>query len=102
MREVHAVAGPVPFTDNYRDHSNEVGFQFEFICERCGNGYKSGFKKNPLGMGAKLAQGLGGMLGGRFWGAQTGADALHDMTESQAKDRALAESVTECAPLFNQ
>ena len=27
---------PVPFTDNYTDHSTEAGFQFEFFCERCG------------------------------------------------------------------
>ena len=64
---------PVPFTDNYTDHSTEAGFQFEFFCERCGNGYKSGFKTNPLGVGAKVARGLGGMLGGRFWNAQYGA-----------------------------
>jgi len=96
------VPTPVPFTDNYTDHSTEAGFQFEFFCERCGNGYKSGFKTNPLGVGAKVARGLGGMLGGRFWGAQVGADQLHDMTESQAKDRALQAAVQEVAPLFNQ
>ena len=94
--------GPVPFTDNYRDHSTEAGFQFEFFCERCGNGYKSGYKKNPVGMGAKVVRGLGGMLGGRFYGAQQGADELRDMTESQAKDKALREAVVECSVLFNQ
>ena len=26
---------PVPFTDNYTDHSTEAGYQFEFFCERC-------------------------------------------------------------------
>jgi hypothetical protein len=96
------VPTPVPFTDNYTDHSTEAGFQFEFFCERCGNGYKSGFKANPLGMGAKVARGLGGILGGRFYNAGYGADQLHDMTESAAKDKALQAAVTEVAPLFNQ
>src|SRR6266508_4600055 len=100
--EVHAVAGPVPFTDNYRDHSTEAGFQFEFFCERCGNGYKSGFKANPLGMGAKVMRGLGGLLGGRLGNAQYGTDQLRDMTESQSKDKALAEAVENVAPQFEQ
>lgn len=93
---------PVPFTDNYTDHSTEAGFQFEFFCERCGNGYKSGFKKNPLGMGTKAMRGLSGLMGGRMWGAATAGEELRDMTESQGKDRALGAAVQEVAPLFNQ
>jgi double zinc ribbon protein len=96
------MAGPVPYTDNYTDHSTEAGFQFEFFCERCGNGYKSGFKASAMGVGTKVLRGLGGMLGGRLGQASYGADNLKDMTESQAKDKALREAVEELAPLFKQ
>jgi hypothetical protein len=96
-------ASPVPYTDNYRDHSTEAGFQFEFFCERCGNGYKSGFKKNMLGIGTKLSRGIGGLLGsGRLSQLGYAGDEVKDLTESQAKDKALREAVEECRPLFNQ
>ncbi len=33
------MAGMVFFTDNYQDRSSDDGYQFEFFCRRCGNGY---------------------------------------------------------------
>jgi len=36
-----AVAGMIFFTDNYQDRSTNDGYQFEFFCRRCGNGYSS-------------------------------------------------------------
>jgi len=93
---------PVPYTDNYEDHSTELGYQFEFKCERCGNGYKSGFNKSAVGIGTSVLRGVGSLLGGRLGGAETAGDHLRDMTESQAKDKALREAVEECRPLFSQ
>ena len=59
------------FTRNYNDYSSEAGFQFEFYCDQCGNGYKSSFKESStystrkkgdaLSRGAGL---LGGFIGG--------------------------------------
>ena len=95
-------AVPIPYTDNYRDHSTEAGYQFEFVCERCGNGYKSGFKPSALGIGGKALRTLGGIFGGKLSQAGYGAGGLQDLTESQAKDKALLEAVEECRPLFNQ
>ena len=93
---------PVPFTDNYSDHSTEAGYQFEFNCERCGNGYKSGFQASAMGIGTKVLRGLGGMFGGGLGNASYGADNIQDLTESQAKDKALAQAVQEVAPHFTQ
>src|SRR6266545_2276421 len=93
---------PVPYTDNYTDHSTEAGYQFEFFCERCGNGYKSGFKHSAMSIGTKALRTLGGMFGGRLNEAAYGAGNVQDLTESQAKDKALLEAVEECRPLFNQ
>ncbi len=93
----------VRFTDNYRDHSTEAGYQFEFFCERCGNGYKSGFQASALGVGSKIARGLGGLLGGGGLSnvGYAGSEAK-DLTESQAKDKALAKAVEEMEPYFRQ
>ena len=93
---------PIPYTDNYTDQSTEAGFQFEFFCERCGNGYKSSFDASALGIGGKAANTLSGLLGGRFGNLAGGLDSVRDLTNSQAKDKALREAVAEIAPLFNQ
>jgi hypothetical protein len=34
----------IEFTGNYNDLSTQQGFQWEFFCERCGNGYRSAFR----------------------------------------------------------
>ena len=60
------------FTRNHNDLSTEAGFQFEFYCDCCGNGYKSTFQ-NSTTYGQKqkservgrFASTLGSFLGGR-------------------------------------
>ncbi|MGH2724303.1 MAG: zinc ribbon domain-containing protein [Actinomycetota bacterium] len=96
------MGGIVPFTDNYTDRSSEAGYQFEFFCERCGNGYKSGFQASALGIGTKVARGLGGILGGALGNVGYAGQEAKDLTESQAKDRALAKAVEEMKPYFHQ
>jgi len=93
----------IPFTDNVTDLSNEDGYQFEFRCERCGNGFRSAFRRDPRSTGQKLARGLSGFLGGPI--AQVGymADRLLDRgTNSPAKDDALNAATAEIAPRFHQ
>ncbi len=96
------MAGLVPFTDNYSDHSTDTGYQFEFFCERCGNGYKSPFQASAVGMGAKLARGLGGFLGGNIANVAYAGEHLKDMTNSAKKDEALREAVELVKPNFTQ
>ena len=93
---------PIPFTDNYSDHSTESGYQFEFFCERCGNGYKSAFQPSALGVGTKVARGLSGLLGGRFGNIGYAGEEVKDLTGSVAKDKALTQAVEEIRPIFNQ
>ena len=75
------------FTRNNSDLSSESGFQFEFFCDCCGNGFKSTFvpsttygKKARTERFGRMASGLGGLLGGLAgeigWAAERGADAL--------------------------
>ena len=45
----------IPFTDNYQDLSSNRGYQFKFMCQKCGNGYMSTFQSNKLGTAAAAA-----------------------------------------------
>lgn len=75
------------FTRNHNDLSTDSGFQFEFFCDCCGNGYKSTFKQastyrargktEALGRGAGLLGGLfGGTLGDLSNAVERGMDAV--------------------------
>lgn len=59
------------FTRNHNDLSTEAGFQFEFFCDCCGNGFKSTFKDSATfgkkQKGSKIGKGFG-LLGGIFGG----------------------------------
>lgn len=75
------------FTRNHSDLSTEAGFQFEFFCDCCGNGFKSTFqesstyhskkKTDRISKGAGMLGGLfGGKLGNLGWAVERGADAI--------------------------
>ncbi len=66
------------FVRNYTDHSNDQGFQFEFHCDKCHNGWRSAFVANKLGLAASFFQVAGTLFGG---GLETVAHAGR-----QAKD----------------
>ena len=100
------MAGTVPFTDNYQDHSTREGYQFEFFCERCGNGYSSSFAHSVTGFGGRLARIGGDLLGGSIGdkAQQVGWDAewMRDGTRSSTRDKMLAKAVDEMKPHFQQ
>lgn len=95
---------PIAFTDNVRDLSNRDGFQFEFRCERCGNGYRSAFQPDMLERGKGLLRTVGGVLGGRAGHITNMASswAMDRGTNSAAKDKALGQAVAEVAHRFEQ
>ena len=39
----------IQFTKNHSDHSTDKGYQFEFFCDRCGNGFMTAFKPSITG-----------------------------------------------------
>ena len=93
----------IPFTDNYRDLSNDRGYQFEFVCERCGNGYRSPFKTDKMELGKNLFQGLGRLTGGKIMELGYASDSILDRsTNSPAKDKALGEAVDVVRDQFRQ
>jgi hypothetical protein len=97
------MAGIIPFTDNYRDLSNDRGYQFEFVCERCGNGYRSPFQMDKVATGKNLLKGLGRLTGGKLQELGWASDQVVDRsTNSPAKDRALGVAVEAVKDQFKQ
>ncbi|MFN2642994.1 MAG: zinc ribbon domain-containing protein [Actinomycetota bacterium] len=97
------MASIIPFTDNYRDLSNERGNQFEFVCERCGNGYRSPFQTDKVAVGKGLLKGLGRLTGGTLANLGYATDELVNRnTNSAAKDKALGEAVEAVRDQFKQ
>jgi hypothetical protein len=90
------------FTRNYTDHSNELGFQFEFCCDKCGSGYRSEFQTNKLGLAAQLIKAAGSVLGGGVARAGWGADQLKDAFRGPAWDAAFKQAIDECKPKLRQ
>src|SRR5712691_3186458 len=86
------MAGMVFFTDNYQDHSTREGYQFEFYCQRCGNGYASSFQKSLTGFGGQMLRMGGDLLGGTIGGKAS----------ELGRDKALAKAVDEMKPYFKQ
>jgi hypothetical protein len=92
----------IPFTDNYEDLSNERGYQFKFICERCGNGYMSSFQSSTTGAVSNILDIAGGLLGGKVGDLAETSDDVHRMTAGRQHDKALEEAVKEVRSKFKQ
>jgi hypothetical protein len=93
----------ITFTQNYRDHSNDEGFQFEYLCDKCGNGWRSSFQTNKLGMAAGFLRVAGSLFGGgSLWAAANAGDKARDVLRGPAWDSAFAAAVTEGKARFKQ
>ncbi len=94
--------GVIELTDNCEDLSTDKGFQFRFHCERCGNGYQTHFKANPLGMAQGLLAGAGRLFGGVLDRAADSAYEVQRAVGGPAHDAAMREAVEEVKSYFKQ
>jgi hypothetical protein len=95
--------GSTAFTRNYSDRSNDTGYQFEFHCDKCGNGFRSTFRASKLGVGSKIAKGLGSLFGGSsLWAAGQAGEYMKDGLRGAAWDSAFKEAIEEIRPKFHQ
>jgi hypothetical protein len=92
----------IPFTNNYSDLSSSRGYQFKFVCQKCGNGYTSTFQANKLGTAATAAQAVSSLLGGIFTRAAQAGESLQQMVAGPQHDAALKNAVEEIRPIFKQ
>ena len=100
------MANMVPFTNNYQDRSTREGYQFEFFCMRCGNGYASSFQHSVTGFGGRLLRMGGDLVGGQVGdkAARLGWDAewMRDGNRGSTRDKALAKAAAEMDANFEQ
>jgi hypothetical protein len=96
------MAGFTPFTSNYRDLSDENGYQFEFHCDICGSGYRSEFIRSTLGTAGNILGGASNLLGGIFGSGASIADKAKDITDRGARDEALKKASNEIMVHFQR
>jgi hypothetical protein len=92
----------IQFTRNHTDHSTDKGYQFEFFCDRCHNGFMSGFAPSAMGLASSAARTLGSMFGGVT--GQRGRIGLRDRTRGPGAghDKAFRAAIEEAKPNFRQ
>src|SRR5947207_5172902 len=90
------------FTRNHRDHSNDGGYQFEFFCDKCGNGHRSTYQTSGMGLASSLLKAAGSIFGGGLLQAGWGADHVKDALRGPAWDSAFKSAIEECKPQFRQ
>jgi hypothetical protein len=92
----------IQFTRNYTDRSNDQGFQFEFFCDKCGNGHVSRFIPSKLGVATGLLRAAGSIFGGALGRAGWAGDQVKDVFRGKAWDDAFAQAVEEGKLEFKQ
>ena len=92
----------IQFTRNHHDHSTDKGYQFEFFCDRCGNGFMSEFKASTMGYATSFLRAAGDVFGGVFGSASHGTYEIERAVQGPAHDKAFRDSVDEVKPHFRQ
>jgi membrane protease subunit (stomatin/prohibitin family) len=90
------------FSKNYTDHSTDTGFQFEFHCDRCQNGYRTRFQNSAVGMASTALNAASNLLGGFFSSASNLSENVKSASWQQAWDKAFIDASKEAMPHFTQ
>jgi membrane protease subunit (stomatin/prohibitin family) len=96
------MAGEIEFTTNYHDLSTDNGFQFEFTCNRCGNGYRTEFDTWSMSAATNVLDGAGSFLGGIFSQGADAAQRVKSAAWEKASDKAFRKASEEIRPKFVQ
>ena len=92
----------IEFTRNYSDLSTNQGFQFEFYCDRCGTGYRTGFQASALGTVSNALDAASSLFGGLFGQAANLGERARSATWEKAHDEAFVKAMEELKPDFIQ
>src|SRR4051812_24041787 len=90
------------FTRNHSDHSNGTGYQFEFHCDKCGNGWRSSFQASKLGIAESFFRAAGSIFGGGLERAAYATGQAKDMLRGKAWDDAFSVAIAEGKAKFKQ
>jgi hypothetical protein len=92
----------IQFTKNHSDHSTDKGYQFEFFCDRCGNGFMSEFKASVTGMATSALRAASNIFGGVLGRAASGTYEIERAIQGPGHDKAFKDAVEEAKPNFRQ
>lgn len=92
----------IQFVGNYDDLSSERGYQFQFRCDKCGNGYMSRFVPSKIGIAGTILRTAGSMLGGWVGNAGWHSHDVQRMAAGPEHDSALRTAVDEGKEYFKQ
>lgn len=92
----------IAFTKNYTDHSSAQGYQFEFHCDKCGNGFRSSYVASKIGMATNILGAAASLFGGLASQAANAGEHLKDALRGKAWDDAFAAAIGEIKPKFHQ
>jgi len=90
------------FVRNYHDLSTDKGFQFEFVCDRCGVGYRTKFVPSITGTVSGVVDAASSLFGGLFSSAANIAGRVHDAAWEKAHDDNFEAATREMRPEFAQ
>jgi hypothetical protein len=96
------MADEIEFTNNYSDLSTENGFQYEFKCNRCQNGYRTEFDSFEMATATNVLEGASSMLGGIFGQAADVAQRAKSAAWEKSSDKAFKKAVEDIRPKFTQ
>ena len=82
-------SGMIQFVANYDDHSNDRGFQFQFHCDRCGNGFMSEFHASIAGIAGTALRTAGSLIGGWLGSASWNSYEVERTAYGPLRDAAL-------------
>jgi len=94
--------GLIAFTKNHQDLSTDMGYQFKFLCDKCGNGYMSTFSQSKVKTAASLLRGAGQLLGGFLGTAGANSYEIQRAVGGKEHDMAFRDAVEEARPFFKQ
>ncbi|RPJ84515.1 MAG: zinc ribbon domain-containing protein [Acidobacteria bacterium] len=94
--------GLIQFTRNHSDHSTDKGYQFEFFCDRCGNGFMSEFKPSAMGYATSMLRAASDVFGGVFGRASAGSYEIERAVRGPGHDKAFRDAVEATKPSFRQ
>jgi len=92
----------IQFSDNHTDHSTDSGFQFEFHCEHCHDGWRSPFDRYAAGTADGLLGAAEGLFGGIFGTARNALGHVRNAGWSTARDKAFRAAVEEAKEHFHR
>lgn len=92
----------IQFTRNHQDHSTDHGFQFEFFCDRCGNGFRTHFEPSAAGAVNSALDVASNLLGGFLHRVSYAAGTVRSAGWQKAWDVAFERAVQEAMPHFNK